>query len=163
MISRRQFLRGDLAGRTAPLRPPWALAEPAFLAACTRCGDCVRACPQGILALVRGYPEVSFARAECTFCGKCREACAPRALRGAEGAPPWRLLALIGERCMTLRDVVCRSCGDACGEAAIRFFPRLGGAARPEVQADRCSGCGACISACPAGAVTMAAAGGAPP
>jgi ferredoxin-type protein NapF len=159
MITRRQFLRGDLSGRKAPLRPPWALAEPDFLAACTRCGACVPACPTGILAQVRGYPEIDFSRGECTFCGKCRDACAPRALRQKTGTPPWRLRAAVANDCLAYRDVVCRGCGDACGEAAIRFSPRLGGAARPEILAERCTGCGACVSACPAGAVTMATAG----
>lgn len=35
------------------LRPPGALAEPAFLDACTRCGDCIRACPAQCIT-VRG-------------------------------------------------------------------------------------------------------------
>ena len=70
-----------------------------------------------------------------------------------------RLRAAVANDCLAYRDVVCRSCGDACGEAAIRFSPRLGGAARPEILAERCTGCGACVSACPAGAVTMATAG----
>ncbi|MEW6163784.1 MAG: ferredoxin-type protein NapF [Pseudomonadota bacterium] len=160
MISRRQFLRGDLAGRKALLRPPWALAEDAFLAACTRCGDCIGVCPTNILVLVRGYPEVDFARGECTFCGKCHDACRPHALLRQEGKPPWRLKARIAGNCLAYREIVCRSCGDACGAAAIRFSPRVMGAAHPELIADRCTGCGACVSACPAGAVTMAAAGG---
>lgn len=68
-------------------------------------------------------------------------------------------IAVIGGNCMAFNNVVCRSCGDACGEGAIRFSPRLGGAALPVVQAERCTGCGECATACPAGAVTMAAAG----
>ena len=160
MISRRQFLRGDIAGRKALLRPPWALAEDEFLAACTRCGECVQACPENILVLVRGYPEVQFARGACSFCGKCVAACAPQALRQTAGQPAWALRARIAASCLAYRDVVCRSCGDACGEAAIRFSPRLGGAALPEVLDARCTGCGACVASCPAGAVTMAAAGG---
>jgi ferredoxin-type protein NapF len=162
MITRRQFLRGDLAGRKSPQRPPWALAEAAFLAACTRCGACVPACPQQILSLVRGYPEIDFSRAECTFCGKCRDACVPKALRQTANTPPWQLRATVTNKCMAYRDVVCRSCGDACGEAAIRFSPRLGGAALPEILNERCTGCGACVSTCPAGAVTMATTGGKP-
>jgi ferredoxin-type protein NapF len=160
MISRRQFLRGDLSGRTAVLRPPWALAEEAFLTACTRCGECVKACPENILALVRGYPEVQFARGSCTFCGKCREACTPQALKQIPQHPPWRLLPRVAASCLANRDVVCRSCGDACGDAAIRFAPRLGGAARPEILTERCTGCGACVAACPSAAVTMAGSGG---
>lgn len=162
MISRRQFLRGDLAGRTTALRPPWALPAAEFLAACTRCGACVPACPEHILQPVRGYPEVDFKLGACSFCGRCVAACQPRALRQDAGRPPWRLRARIATTCLAYRDVVCRSCGDACGEAAIRFSPRLGGAALPAVLDERCTGCGACVASCPAGAVTMAAAGGSP-
>jgi len=68
-------------------------------------------------------------------------------------------IAVIGGSCMAFKDVVCRSCGDACGEAAIRFSPRLNGAALPVVLAERCTGCGDCVAACPAGAVTLAAGG----
>ena len=32
------------------LRPPGALPEKDFLAACTRCGQCVQACPYDIVA-----------------------------------------------------------------------------------------------------------------
>lgn len=160
MISRRQFLRGDLSGRKAPLRPPWALAEDAFLVACTRCDECVKACPENILVALRGYPVVQFAQGACTFCGKCQAACTPRALQPVPGLPPWHLKAQVANACMAYRDVVCRSCGDACAEAAVRFSPRLGGAALPEVIADRCTGCGACVSVCPAGAITMTAASG---
>jgi Pyruvate/2-oxoacid:ferredoxin oxidoreductase delta subunit len=70
-------------------------------------------------------------------------------------------VAEIGPACMAFAaNVVCRSCGDACGEAAIRFSPRLGGAACPAILTDRCTGCGDCVSACPASAITMIVAGG---
>ena len=41
------------------LRPPGALPEMAFLAACTRCGDCGKACP--VLAIVKAPPEAALA------------------------------------------------------------------------------------------------------
>jgi ferredoxin-type protein NapF len=160
MISRRQFLRGDLSGRKMILRPPWALSEAAFLATCTGCSECVRVCPTGILALVRAYPEADFKRGECTFCGKCRDACIPQALKQTEGQPPWHLKARVANNCLAYREIVCRSCGDACAETAIRFSPRMMGAAHPEPIAERCTGCGACVAVCPASAITMAAAGG---
>jgi ferredoxin-type protein NapF len=73
----------------------------------------------------------------------------------AAGAPG---LASIGRQCVAFNDVVCRSCGDTCGEAAIRFSPRLGGAALPLVIPERCTGCGECVAACPASAITLVAA-----
>ena len=84
-ISRRQFLRGNFSGSNTVPRPPWALAEAAFASACTRCGDCINACPQHILVLDReARPTLDFGRGECTFCGKCVDACQPQALMKRE-------------------------------------------------------------------------------
>ncbi len=30
-------------------RPPWAIDESQFLTLCTRCGDCFKACPNGLI------------------------------------------------------------------------------------------------------------------
>ncbi|MCP5075299.1 MAG: ferredoxin-type protein NapG, partial [Rhodobacteraceae bacterium] len=38
---------------TGAIRPPGALEEEKFLAACTRCGQCVQDCPYQILELAR--------------------------------------------------------------------------------------------------------------
>lgn len=88
------------------------------------------------------------------------------AARPEDAAPPPAdepRVAEIGVGCVAFAaNVVCRCCGDACGEAAIRFFPRLGGAACPAVAVERCNGCGACVPACPADAVKLTASGGKP-
>ncbi len=156
-ISRRQFLRGNFSGSRAVPRPPWALAEAAFASACTRCGDCIDACPQHILVLDKAArPTLDFGRGECTFCGKCVDACRPRALLQREGEPPWLLKAQVQESCLALANVVCRACGDACPVQAIRFRPAIMAAARPEVDASLCTGCGACYAPCPAQAIRLA-------
>ena len=156
MISRRQFLRGDLAGRKPALRPPWALDEAAFLHACTRCGDCAPACPTKIIVIERGYPVVDCAQGECTFCAACVTACHTGALTKNGDQRPWRIQAHIAPACMAFSNTVCRGCGDACMATAIRFRPRLGGAAVPEVDGEKCTGCGACVAPCPVKAISLA-------
>ena len=155
-INRRQFLRGDFSGRKIVSRPPWALAEAAFVAACTLCSECVNACPQHILVADKdARPTVDFGRGECTYCGKCVEACQPRALEKRECAPPWQLKAQIQNNCLAKSNVVCRVCGDACTMQAIRFRPAVMAAAQPEVDSRLCTGCGACYAPCPAQAIRI--------
>ncbi len=157
MVSRRQFMRGDFKSRPPPQRPPWALAGEAFLAACSRCGECLPVCPTRIIVLVRGYPEVDFKHGECSFCGACVAACTDRALLRSENREqPWTIKAQIADSCLPARGVECRICGDRCPAAAIRFSPRLGGPPVAKVDAASCTGCGACVAPCPVAAITLA-------
>lgn len=156
-MSRRQFLRGDFSSKKTVVRPPWARAEAAFLAVCTRCCDCVNICPQHILLLDKdAWPTVDFSRGECTFCGECAAACQPKALEKREGVLPWQLKAKIQHNCLAHSNVVCRACGDACPVQAIRFSPTPMAAARPVVDNDLCTGCGACYTPCPVQAIRLA-------
>ena len=154
--SRRNFLRGKFSPRKGPLRPPWALAEDDFLSACTRCGDCVRACPTHIISEHdAGYPTIDFGEGECTFCGDCVTACLPNALLQRPGQPPWAARAVINEDCLARQRVECRVCGDLCAAGAIRFPPLAGSIAIPEIDAECCTGCGACVAPCPTRAITV--------
>ena len=66
-------------------------------------------------------------------------------------------IAAISDACLARAGVFCMSCRDACPEQAIVFSPRLGGAFLPEVAAAQCTGCGACLSPCPVGALSLTA------
>ena len=56
MSERRALLRGRFDLPRHP-RPIGALAPMAFEEACTQCGDCARACPEGILMRdAEGFP-----------------------------------------------------------------------------------------------------------
>jgi len=151
---RRRFLRGRFwTPASSAIRPPWAAPEADFLAACTRCLVCAGACPGGIIVRGEGgYPEVSFGTGECTFCGACVAACAPGALSNVRSA--WRLQPVVASACFTRRGVLCRSCADSCEHATIRIQQ---GPAGPTVQVTgaACTGCGACVHACPMSAITM--------
>ena len=155
--SRRGFLRGRPRPR-AEMRPPWALPESAFIDRCTRCGDCVTACPQRILVPGDGgFPMVDFSQRECSFCGECAAACQPLALVRGEDLPAWPCKALVSDVCLARRGTECRVCGDFCAVRAIRFAPRQGGTAIPSIDKDACTGCGACVAPCPTKAITIQA------
>ena len=161
VLTRRDLFR---AGRKTPQpRPPWALAEQQFLDRCTRCGDCVAACPQKVLGVGDGeYPTIGFARGGCTFCGDCVTVCKPGALARHDGrALP--LLAAAADGCLSLHGTACRVCGEWCEDGAISFRLMIGGRAEVRVDAEKCSGCGACVARCPVGAITVEQRSGARP
>jgi len=167
LMHRSRFLRKLLfvdreppaAERRAPavretvlfLRPPGALMEPAFLAACTRCGECAAACPPRIIALSRDprigvdTPVVDPGLGPCDHCRRCIEACPDGALL-PEGDPRMGT-AVLEESCLSIESPVCTKCHEACPHAgrAVLFAPGGGLEIRPE----ECTGCGFCLRACP--------------
>ena len=154
-ISKRNLLRGLPVSTTAPVRPPGAIDEPEFIEGCTACGECVAACPEGIIINgAAGYPEVDFRRGECTFCNDCVTAC-PEPVFMADTQPPWQLYLEVKDNCLAWKRVICQTCGDICDQQAIRFRPRIGDVAVPEIEQPDCNGCGACISACPEDALSL--------
>jgi ferredoxin-type protein NapG len=169
---RRGFLRdaiGRLARevtaraerRVAPrrhFRPPGAVAELAFLTACTRCGDCIAVCP--VRAIVPAGPDAGLAAATpvidpavqaCVVCDDmpCVRACATGALvapRDGWAGVRMGTLTLDPERCIAFHGVACGVCARACpvGERALGID--AGG--RPVVRPEGCVGCGVCVTAC---------------
>lgn len=153
----RQLPPNILGAARDPIRPPWSWDEADFVAACTRCDACAKACPTGII--VRGsdgLPQIDFTRGECTFCGECVASCHPGALvRAHQGSTPWLLKAAITQGCLAFRKISCYSCSDSCSRRAIRFRLRGGGIPVPEVDRRSCKGCGACLAWCSVSAITL--------
>jgi MauM/NapG family ferredoxin protein len=141
----------------AHVRPPGALPEASFVAACTRCGDCVTACPVGAIftlgsdaGLASGTPVLEPAVTACLMCEDmpCASACPTDALAVPEEG--WREVRMAvaeidSTRCIAYRDVSCGVCSRVCpaGEEAIVLDAR----GRPRLLAGY-TGCGLCVTAC---------------
>ncbi len=157
-VSRRQFLRGNVTGRSTALRPPWAVAEDDFVNRCDQCAECIAACPAHLIETASdGYPRVNFSKGECDFCSACARACGTGALVWREDPQHavWSLSANIEAECIAYRGVVCRTCGEHCEAAAIRFVPVVGRGSLPRIDVESCTGCGACVSVCPVKAIRI--------
>jgi ferredoxin-type protein NapG len=151
------------------LRPPGALAEAEFLAACVRCGLCVRDCPYDTLKLAElgdgvatGTPYFEARKVPCEMCDDipCVAACPTGALdRGLTDIEDARMgLAVLidQETCLNYLGLRCDVCYRVCPviDRAItleRFHnPRSDRHALflPTVHSEHCTGCGKCEQAC---------------
>jgi len=139
-------------------RPPGALPEVAFLAACTRCGACEPVCPPHAIrylptstGLAAGTPWIEPASQPCVACTDmpCVQACPTDALtRPPQGWDGYRMgeLEFFPERCVTYQGQSCRVCVDACpiGERALT----LDETGHPVLRREGCVGCGVCVRDC---------------
>lgn len=153
--SRRSLLAGRGASSDDRPRPPWT-NQARVREFCTSCGDCIRACPEAILLPgPAGTPVVDFSKGACTFCYACAEACEWSVFSALQSIP-WDLRVSISDSCLLTGGVSCQSCTDACDETALRFDFRSGLAGSIQIDLDRCTGCGACVSVCPVNAMSVA-------
>lgn len=166
-LSRRGFLRGNLLTRQGrendrmtreALGPglPWFASMSA-----ETCGDCVRpclpACGQDVLRihpdghLLASTPWLDFSSAGCTLCGDCAEAC-PSIDHPVDARRSTLGVAMLDTTaCHAWNGVFCMSCIGRCDRKALQ----LDTSRSLLLDSEHCNGCGACISPCPAGALTV--------
>ncbi len=178
MMKRREFFRlgaqntvraalrlaADKAARRAEsrIRPPFALEEPEFLLACTRCDKCIEACGYDVLFKLPahhglqagGTPAMDLLNRGCHMCQDwpCVKACEPGALklpaldRDAPG-PPAKLarVGIDARVCLPYLGPECGACRDSCPIPGVLEWQ---GGIKPVIDEDSCTGCGLCREAC---------------
>lgn len=138
------------------LRPPGALDEPDFLAACIRCTRCADACDTGAIKLfgpeagsMHGTPYLDPIAEGCNMCLACGPACPTEALVPvAEMTEVDMGLAVVDDRlCVSINGSgVCGACFTVCplrGQAITQTIRNA-----PEVHEEYCTGCGLCEQFC---------------
>ncbi|WP_236621280.1 4Fe-4S dicluster domain-containing protein [Rhodopirellula sallentina] len=143
------------AAQTLPLhRPPGAIDEFQFLSGCTRCGDCITACPHDAIVKapdrlgdVAGTPIIEADHSACMMCEDfpCIASCEPGVL--IDSISPIMGTARITEHlCLAHHSTLCTVCSERCPvEGAIVVTQ-----GKPTVNENDCTGCGVCRYVCPA-------------
>jgi ferredoxin-type protein NapG len=174
LMDRRGFLRrgGRSAAETAVggidayvchrasrwIRPPHALDELSFLGACTRCGDCVEACPHDVVFTlsprlgiqVAGTPALDIVNRGCHLCDDfpCVTVCEPGALTLPDTeeriAPLLARMSINEDTCLPFLGPECGGCEGSCPVTGALTWS----GARPSIEPQRCTGCALCRAAC---------------
>ena len=144
------------------IRPPGSRAEPEFVTACIRCGECMKVCPTNGLqpALGEGgiealwtpvlVPRIGPCAQACNLCG---QVCPTRAITPfaiEEKAHLYLGRAIVDRsRCVAWADEKqCLVCDEQCSYNAISQHV-IDGLGRPAVDDHICVGCGVCERVCP--------------
>ncbi len=148
-------LKRKSVSRTLPVfRPPGAVEESQFLAGCTRCGDCIAACPHDAirnahprLGPVAGTPVIDPDVAACMMCEDfpCIASCRPGVLSPSIDKV-MGTAQVTQHLCLAHHHTTCTVCSERCPvPGAIVVVD-----GKPTVDENVCTGCGVCRYVCPA-------------
>ena len=135
--------------RTGWLRPPGAVDEDLFLERCTKCEDCIDACPHDAIEslLIQNTPAIFPGKTPCQLCEDfpCIEACETEALMPLAHKSEVRMgLAKVSRNICTAGNG-CNACVSKCPTDAISMDF---GAFLVSVDESLCVGCGICQYIC---------------
>jgi len=158
-LLRLRMPRGTPQGARRALgivRPPGALDESEFLAACIRCTRCADACGVNAIQLfgpesgkLHGTPYIDPIGAACNMCLACGPACPTEALLPLKEVAEVDMgNAVVDDRlCVSINGTgVCGACFTACPLRGKAITQGLRNA--PEIHTEYCTGCGLCEQFC---------------
>lgn len=126
--------------------PPGAVED--FRTLCTKCDECVLACPPQVIGLLEdGTPAMDVNSSACHLCPDvpCSRVCPDGALEAVSLEFVFFGLARIEEsKCFAFKGPECGACAPACPLDAITMQRN-----KPVLDESRCNGCGLCREACP--------------
>ena len=157
---------GNNEEENTPILPPGARNLEAFTYACTTCHACIAACPNQIIkpaALEYGIegimlPTLKFDKKYCSYeCNACSTTCPHGALAHISLEEKQKTQIAIASydpsSCVVIMDgIKCGACAKVCPTGAIQMKenPAVPGQFLPDINKEKCIGCGACKYTCPA-------------
>ncbi len=138
-------------------RPPGAVLEDEFLLLCTRCNDCMNACPHDVIfkptftdAKIYGEtPFLALGEKACEFCTDfpCITACTKGALVKTDKIPKIGVAKIFVENCLVTQGQYCDYCARSCPKEFDAL--KIGENKIPIIDELKCVGCGKCEYICP--------------
>ena len=142
--------------RVPLLRPPGAISEKQFLQSCSRCDECIHACPKDAIVrapkkmgfLVYNTPYIDPMRNPCVMCTDlpCISACPDKALLPVQELTDVNMgyAILDKKKCQAYGDTFCQQCVIDCPvPGAITQIND-----KPIIDKNICTGCGVCMRSC---------------
>jgi len=147
--SSKETQKRKVVEKTGWLRPPGAVQEDLFLERCTKCGDCIDACPHDAIEqlLVHETPGIFPGETPCQLCEDfpCIHACETDALVPLKNLYEVRMGVAKVSRNVCTAGQGCNACVSKCPTGAISMDF---GSFLVAVDESLCVGCGICQYIC---------------